>query len=91
MEEALKVKNSKNHHNRKDRERSPRQSKYSFFYWLHKGDSNLSVKFKKRSITINDVVCEVPFETRWNQKYRRIECYGVAGAVQIINNKAYIK
>jgi hypothetical protein len=64
--------------------------KYRFFYHFYKQKGKMSVHFKKSCTVVDDVICEVPCETKWKPTQPRLVMQGFAREVKFINNKAYI-
>ena len=50
----------------------------------------MSVHFKKSCTVVDDIICQVPCETKWKKTQPRLVMQGFANSVKIINNKAYI-
>jgi len=65
--------------------------KYRFFYHYRRCDKKMSVHFKKQCIPCEDVVCEVPCETKRNKIQPYLVLQGFANSVEVINNKVIIK
>ena len=65
--------------------------KYRFFYHYYKQKGKMSVHFKKSCTVVNNVVCEVPCETKWKLTQPRLVMQGFCNEVIIKNNIAYIK
>ena len=51
----------------------------------------MSVHFRKACIVVDDVICEVKCETKWNKTQPQLVMQGFCESVEILNNKAYIK
>jgi len=66
-------------------------SKYRFFYHFFKQKGKMSVHFRNSCTIVNDVICEVPCETKWNKTQPKLVMRGFATKVEIIDNKAYIR
>lgn len=64
---------------------------YRFFYHFYKQKGKMSVHFKKSCTVVDDVICEVPCETKWKPTQPKLVMQGFAKDVQIIDNKAYIR
>lgn len=64
--------------------------KYRFFYHYYKQKGKMSVHFKKSCTVVDDVICNVPCETKWKNTQPRLIMQGFANNVRIIDNKAYI-
>jgi hypothetical protein len=50
----------------------------------------MSVHFRNKCYVVNDVECNVPCETKWNQQQPNLVMRGFAKNVSIINDKAVI-
>lgn len=66
-------------------------SKYRFFYHFFKQKGKMSVHFRNSCTIVDDVICEVPCETKWNKNQPKLVMQGFANKVDIVNNKAYIR
>tara|TARA_B110000046_G_scaffold6023_1_gene6338 strand:- start:1499 stop:1705 length:207 start_codon:yes stop_codon:yes gene_type:complete len=64
--------------------------KYRFFFHYYKQYKCLSVHYKNKCIRADDVVCNVPIETKWNKTQPNLVMRGFAGSVEIVDNVAYI-
>jgi len=64
--------------------------KYRFFFHYFKHKKKMSVHFKKQCIVVDDIICNVPCETKWNKTQPNIVMQGFAEKVLIENNKALI-
>ncbi len=64
--------------------------KWRFFYHYFKQKGKMSVHFRDKCTVVDDVVCEVPCETKWKPVQPRLIMQGFAKNVVIKNNKAYI-
>jgi hypothetical protein len=65
--------------------------KYRFFYHYYKQYKKMNIHFKKSCIVVDDIICEVPCETKWKKSQPNLVMQGFCTEVNIINNKAYIK
>jgi hypothetical protein len=63
---------------------------YRFFYHYNKQHKKMSVHFRKQCLIVDDVVCNVPCESKWNKTQPNLVMRGFSTDVQIKNNKAYI-
>lgn len=64
--------------------------KYRFFYHFFKQKGKMSVHFKKSCTVVDDVICNVPCETKWKPTQPRLIMQGFAQDVKFVKNKAYI-
>ena len=65
--------------------------KYRFFYHFYKQKGKMSIHFKKSCTVVDNVVCEVPCETRWNKTQPMLVMQGFAKEVKIEDGIATIK
>lgn len=68
-----------------------KKNTYRFFYHFFKQKGRMSVHFRDMCTVVDDVVCEVPCETKWNKIQPRLVMQGYATEVSIKDNKAFIK
>jgi len=64
--------------------------KYRFFYHYYKQKGRMSVHFRNSCTVVDDIICNVPCETKWKQTQPRLIMQGWANNVEIKENKAYI-
>lgn len=64
--------------------------KYRFFFHYYKQYKCLSLHYKKQCIRVDNVICNVPIETKWNKTQPNLVLRGFASSVEIVNNVAYI-
>ena len=64
--------------------------KYRFFFHYYKQKRKMSIHYKKQCIIVDDIICNVPCETKWNKTQPNIVMQGFAEHVVIENNKAII-
>ena len=64
--------------------------KYRFFYHYYKQYKCLSVHFREKCYRVDDVVCEVPTESKWNKTQPNLVMQGWAKSLDIENNVAKI-
>lgn len=65
--------------------------KYRFFYHYYRfGEKKMSVHFKGTCYNVDDVVCQVPCETKWNVRQPRLVMRGFAEKIRISAGTAYI-
>jgi hypothetical protein len=64
---------------------------YRFFYhYFRHGERKMSVHFKGVCYNVDDIVCEVPCETKWNKRQPNLVMQGYAADVSILNNKGFL-
>lgn len=63
---------------------------YRFFYHFFKQKSRMSIHFRNTCTVVDDIVCQVPCETKWRPTQPRLVMQGFARKVDIVNKKAYI-
>lgn len=64
--------------------------RYRFFYHFYKQKKCMTVHFRGKCIPVDDVVCLVPCETKWNAKQPYLVMQGFAKDVRIKNKTATI-
>ena len=64
--------------------------KYRFFYHYFKAKKKMSVHFRGQCSVVDNVVCDVACETKWNSRQPRLVMQGFAESVDIVNGTAYI-
>lgn len=64
---------------------------YRFFYHFYKQYNKMSVHFRGKCNIVDDIICEVSCETKWNRTQPKLVMRGYAKEVKIENNIAYIK
>lgn len=64
---------------------------YRFFYHYNKQHKKMSVHFRKKCLIVDDVVCNVTCESKWNKTQPNLVMRGYATDVVIENNKATIR
>lgn len=65
--------------------------KYRFFYHYYKQKGKMSVHFRDSCTVVDDIICNVPCETKWKKTQPRLIMQGWATGVVIKDNKAYIQ
>lgn len=65
--------------------------KYRFFYHYYKQKNKMSIHFRNSCNVVDDIICEVPCETKWKNSQPRLVMQGFCKEVIIIENKAYIQ
>ena len=51
----------------------------------------MSVHYRGKCMIADDVICEVPIETKWNKTQPNLVLRGFAESLEIIDNVCYIK
>jgi hypothetical protein len=64
--------------------------KKRFFFHFRKSTGALTLHWNNQCISINDVKCNVPLETKWNKTQPRVVLRGFAKEINIIKKVAYI-
>ena len=62
-----------------------------FFYHYNKHNKKMSIHFKKMCYIVNDIICEVPCETKWSETQPQLVMRGFCKEVNIVNEKAFIR
>ncbi len=62
-----------------------------FFYHFRKCDRRMSVHFNGACIPVNNIVCMVPCESKWNKRQPYLVMRGFAKTVEVNNCTAIIK
>lgn len=57
--------------------------KYRFFYHYYKAKGKMSVHFRDACYVVNDIICEVPCETKWNKTQPNLVMRGFANRLVI--------
>lgn len=65
--------------------------KYRFFYHFFKQKGRMSIHFRGACTVVDDIICQVPCETKWKRTQPRLVMQGWATGVEIKNKKAYIQ
>lgn len=68
----------------------PQKRKKRFFFHFRKQTGELTLHWKNQCISVKNIECNVPVETKWNNQQPKIVLRGFATEVQIIDNKAII-
>jgi hypothetical protein len=64
--------------------------KYRFFYHYFKQKKRMSIHFRGACTVVDNVVCKVPCETKWNKTQPNLVMRGYASAVSIEDGIATI-
>ncbi len=63
---------------------------YRFFYHYFKAKKAMTVHFRGKCYTVNNITCDVPCETKWNKRQPYLVMQGFAHTVTIKDNTAHI-
>jgi len=64
--------------------------KYRFFYHYYKQKNKMSIHFKNTCVVVDNIVCNVPCQTKWNKQQPLLVMQGFAQSVTIENKTAFI-
>jgi len=64
---------------------------YKFFYHFFKQKKKMSIHFRKSCIIVDNVVCNVPCETKWNKRQPMLVMQGKAKSVKVIGTTGFIE
>ena len=64
--------------------------KYRFFFHYYKRYKCMSIHFRDQCMRAQDVVCNVPKESKWNKTQPNLVMRGYAEKVEIIDQTCYI-
>ena len=67
------------------------EKQYRFFYHYYKRFKKMSIHFRGSCMVAQDVICNVPCETKWNKTQPNLVMRGFASSVEIIDDVAIIK
>jgi len=62
-----------------------------FFFHYRKQTRELTLHWNKQCISVRDIVCNVPVETKWNKRQPLVVLQGWATSVIVENKIAVIK
>lgn len=51
----------------------------------------MSIHFRNKCYVVDDIKCECPCETKWNNRQPKLTMQGFASKLEIIDNIGYIK
>lgn len=68
-----------------------KNKQYRFFYHYYKQKKKMSIHFKNACIVVDNVICKVPCETKWNKRQPNLVMVGKATSVRIENNTGIIE
>ena len=66
------------------------KGQYRFFYHYYKQKKKMTIHWKNTCNVVDDVVCLVPCETKWNKTQPNLVMRGWADNLKIKNNIGYI-
>lgn len=64
---------------------------YRFFYHYHRHKDKMTFHFKKQCVVIDDVICKVPCETKWNKTQPYLIMRGFCKSFKLEDNKVIIE
>ena len=64
--------------------------KYRFFYHYYKQYKAMSVHFKGKCYKTDNIICNVPTETKWNKRQPNLVVQGFANDIKINDNNIVI-
>ncbi len=64
--------------------------KHRFFYHYHKSKRKMSIHYRKSCLIVDNVVCNVPCETKWNKQQPRLVMRGFCKEIKVVDKTAYI-
>lgn len=67
------------------------KKKYRFFYHYYRQYGCMSIHFKNTCYKVDDVICEVPCETKWSKTQPNLRMIGFATEIEIKNGKGIIR
>jgi hypothetical protein len=62
-----------------------------FFYHYYKQKKKMSIHWNKSCHVVDNVVCEVPCETKWNKRQPQLVMRGWAKELVILDGVGYIR
>lgn len=65
--------------------------KYRFFYHYNKQLKKMTIHFKKTCNIVDNVVCHVPCETKWNKRQPNLVMRGFCEDLKIKNGVGILK
>lgn len=65
--------------------------KWRFFYHYYKAKKKMSIHFRNTCSVVDDIVCHVSCETKWNKTQPNLTMIGFANSVEIKNGIATIR
>lgn len=63
---------------------------YRFFYHFYKQKGKMSIHFRKSCTVIDNVICNVPCETKWKTSQPKLVMQGFCKSIVFKDNKAII-
>lgn len=64
---------------------------YRFFYHYYKQKGKMSIHFRNSCTVVDNIICNVPCETKWKSSQPRLIMQGFAKNVNIKNGVATIR
>ena len=64
--------------------------KYRFFYHFYKQKGKMSVHFRNQCYIVDNVVCNVPCETKWRKTQPRLIIQGFCEDIKFVDNYVII-
>ena len=62
------------------------KKKYRFFYHYYRQYDCLSIHFRNKCYRVNDIICKVPVESKWNKRQPKLVMRGFATKLEIKND-----
>lgn len=69
----------------------PPGKKYRFFYHYYKQKGKMSVHYRGTCTTVDDVICRVSCQTKWNKTQPNLVMQGYANSVEFRDGVAIIE
>ena len=64
--------------------------KYRFFYHYNKKEGKLTIHYKKQCHFVNNLICMVPTNSKWNKIQPNLVMQGYAKELRILNDVGYL-
>jgi len=61
-----------------------------FFFHFRKSTGDITLHWQKKCIPVDDIICNVPIETKWNKQQPRVVIQGFATDIRIEDKIAII-
>jgi hypothetical protein len=65
--------------------------KKRFFFHFRKQTGELTLHWNKQCVSVKNIECNVPLETKWNNQQPRVVLRGFATEVEFLDDKAIIR
>jgi|688.fasta_scaffold1532853_2 hypothetical protein len=65
--------------------------KKRFFFHFRKQTGELTLHWNKQCVSVKNIECNVPVETKWNNQQPRVVLRGFATEVEFLDDKAIIR